>query len=105
MNHETDGRDRVEYNGLWMDGEKAQIEAAFDVVVDDPLCLWRHGKPRIPRTVDALSQTVLVSKQSNGRIAFKRWTEEHCTYFTTLDAFIAHLAFLYRPALDQNRDE
>ena len=43
--HNTVGeRARVQYGGVWTDEQKATIEAAFDVLVDDPAFPWRHNK-------------------------------------------------------------
>ena len=99
---EVAGRDRVQYGGVWTAEQKATIEAAFDVLVDDPAFPFSHGKPRVPKRVHGSFNHFICMNWGTGKpFGIKRFTWERWRHFDTLDGVVECIKQLYGPLLEQ----
>ena len=102
MHGEVDERDRVQYGGVWTDEQIATIEAAFDVLVDDPAFPFIHGKPRVPKRVDGGFNHFICMNWGIGKpFGMKRFTWERWRRFDTVAEIADCIARLYGPLLEQ----
>ena len=101
MHNAVGEQDRVEYGGVWTAEQKATIEAAFDVLVDDPAFPFIHGQPRVSKRVDGGFNHFQIVNRNGERFGLKRFTWTNYRYFDTLDGVIDCIALLYRPLLEQ----
>ena len=102
LHNAVDERDRVQYGGSWTAEQKATIEAAFDVLVDDPAFSWRHNKPRVPKRVHGgFNHFQIVNWNDGRRFGLKRFTWTNYRYFDTVDEITDCIARLYDPLLEQ----
>ena len=98
LHNAVNERDRVEYIGVWSDEQKAPIEAAFDVLIDDTDHTWRYGTPRALKRVDGGYNHFQIIKESYGDdFAFKRFTWDSFKYFNTIDEIVEYIDYLHRP--------